>query len=355
MDLSLCLRLAEATGDAFDREMLAQLFSSMGTHGLLAPRLDGSVRAKRGGSFTVGSGDELAAAARNWPDRVPVWITTPAEDYEATFQLNGSRCEIDLFCYDRFIAPRADRLLAGVAAVLRALPAGAEGWRVEYGTLSMRNFSYPRLRPGRVPRVGGRGNLIDVFDLRTAASPDDQHAITAIRDNPLPETARRTVAGSRILVEWAADCTLADIATLRQRLTERERWLIREVGSTMESGWNATGDVKHGFLGGQPHPPLTLYSPALEIGYKAIHGGSPAAEIAATLRQVGQWIANRRVDDETEVSNVVIIADSRASALALRPRMVEAGVKHVVYVDDAGDFWDPFPHGEWIEENQADQ
>jgi len=143
---------------------------------------------------------------------------------------------------------------------------------------------------------------------------------------------------------------LADVEALRQRLAARERWLIREAGATPERDWNAAGDIKHGLIGGEPHSPLTLYSRALGIGYKAIHGTAPPAEIEATLRQVGRWIADRRVDDETELSDVVIIADSRTSAFALRARMDEAGVKHVVYADDGGHLWDPFPDGEWIED-----
>jgi hypothetical protein len=350
MDLSLSLYLIETARAGFDRERLAAVIRTLGSHGLLAAQLALSVDWGKS-SEVVGSADELAALALQWPDHAHVLMTTPAKDYEATFVLEGARGAIELFFFAAFIARRADRLLAEVAAALRASLTDAEDWRVERASgLSVRNFDYPRLRPARVPLVVGRPRLTDVVDLRVAASPEDQRALAAIRDAALPEGARREVIGSRVLVEWAADCTLASVDALRQRLAAREQWLIREAGAVPERDWNAAGDVKHGFLGGEPHPPLTLYNRLLGIGYKAIHGATPPAEIDATLREVGRWIAEGRVDEETEVSDVVIIADSRSSALALRPRMDEAGVHHVVYPDDQRQLWDPFPDGLWIED-----
>jgi hypothetical protein len=349
MDLSLSLYLTETARDVFDRQRLAELLRTLGSHGLLAPQLDVSVDQAR--SVMVGSADELARSAARWSDRVGILATTPDKDYEATVRLDGARCSIDLFFFAAFIAQRADRLLADVVAAVRESMTDAEGWRVErYSALSARNVSYPRLRPARVPLVVARGCITDIVDVRMTTTPEERRAIIAIRDAPLPDGVRREVVGSKVLVEWAADCTLADVEMLAQRLAARDRWLIREAGSEQERDWNAAGDVRYGFVGGQPHPPLTLYQPALGVGYKAIHGGMPAAEIDATLRQVGRWIAAGRVDDDTEVSDVVIIADSRASALALRPRMDEAGVKHVVYADDQRQMWDPFPDGEWIDD-----
>lgn len=352
MDLALSIYLTEPGRSTFDPQRLAKLIRTLGSHGLLPPGLAVSIDRRRAG--TVDSGHALAELALQWPARAHVAMTTPDKDYEATITLEGARCAVDLFFLSLFVTQRADHLLSDVGAALRAWMADDSESVIErHSGLSVRNLIYQRLRPARTPLVVGRARLVDLVDLDAARAQADRDAVVAFRDAALPDGARRHLFGSKMLVEWATDCKLGDDAAIRCRLAERDRWLIHRVGATLERDWNSAGDIKYGLVSAQPHLPLTLLSPVLGVGYKAIHAAESATEIEATLRQVSRWIADQRLDDGTELSDVVIIADSRASALALRAALDAAGIKRVVYTGEDGQLWDPYPDGEWFEDESG--
>jgi hypothetical protein len=349
VSLSLALYLKASLAKTFDRSELERIVAALAEHHLVPAELKGSVR--KGGKFKTGSPADLGSHLAKLEDGKALEISTANEDFKGTVDVYEDRCAIDLYLLDDFVRRRQDALLADAGAALQSVAGeGERHWQAKGSSgLSIRNFSYPRPRPPLTPRVVDRGMLIDLVDERGAASDEEKKAHRALREAALPRGAKRTVSGPLTVIEWAPGVSLADEEAMRTRLAEREAWLAEHVGGARDPNWNEAGDVRSGFIGGTPHPALTLYSAPLGVGYKAIHGAAPAAEIESTLKEVAGWIAVGRVDDKTEVSDVVIIADSRESAVALHPRMVKAGVRHVVYPGDDDTMWDPFPDGEWIE------
>lgn len=349
MGLSLALYLTAAPEKNFDRPGLETLVALLAEKGLIPAEVRGSVA--KGGRFTVRSVDELREQARAVKDGRLVRLASASEEFKGTIDVYEGNCSIDLYFDDELARRRADSLLSDAGEALRSFAAdGDAAWRVRRSSgLSIRNFAYPRPRPARTLHVVDAAMLIDVVDERAHTSADEKKAVKTLREAKLPKGVRRTVSGPRIVLEWAADVTLADEEGLRERLAERERWLAQHLEGTLDPNWNEAGDIRSGFIGGQPHPPLTLYSPPLGVGYKAIHGAMPAAEIDEALQQAAGWISSGKVDEQTPVSDVIIIADSRKAAVALHPRMVKAGVRHVIYPDEDGTMWDPFPEGSWIE------
>ena len=344
---SLSLRMTDLGAPRFRRTILARLIQSLHARQLLPPRFKVTVRPGRGSE--VVSSAQLADLAAQWPEPVHVKLRATGDDDSGTVLCDGARIDLNLYHTAPTIEREADTLLARLFDALGAAAAMADDLRFErYCCVSVRNLGYPRPRPLQVPLVVTPEALVDLIDRRTTFPPEERTALETIRSAALPEGATRHEHGPVTLINWAADCTFADVDRLRQRLAARDRWLMRVGASTIHPDWNAQGDARHGFIGGEPHPALTLFTPALGLGYKAIHSGQPPAEIEATLQSAARWIAEKRVDERTEVSNVIIIADSRDAALALKPRLDAAGVRSVVYPADDGSFWDPFPMGEWI-------
>jgi hypothetical protein len=69
------------------------------------------------------------------------------------------------------------------------------------------------------------------------------------------------------------------------------------------------------------------------VGYKAVHTASGDDAVRETVRQVAAWIKQGETSDGTEVSNIIVIADSRlhsrkASATSSTPaRTVGCGIR----------------------------
>ena len=69
-------------------------------------------------------------------------------------------------------------------------------------------------------------------------------------------------------------------------------------------------------------------------------------EKAARLAKTGKTAAG------AILSQLILIADSREAATALRAEAEKAGLKHVVYATD-DHLLDPFPEGSWVDPAEA--
>jgi hypothetical protein len=99
------------------------------------------------------------------------------------------------------------------------------------------------------------------------------------------------------------------------------------------------------------HPPLTFYDRGDRHGYKAIFATVDDARPDARrgdLEEAASWIAAGRLPDGTPVSGVSVIVPTREVALALRRKAGALGFTRLLYADDTGMLWNPFPPGKWI-------
>ena len=349
LSLSLALELIRLDGQPFDAATASQVLTLLDSKGIFPSRLKVSQRPGRLKKTIPPS--ELPALAAASPNPSELSLAAPnIDDFSGSVVLSAARCSINLFLPAEHLKKTAighEKLLT----ILRAIAALATSFRLDRDTgADVRGVNYPRKRPPRVPLMSAAAGLIDFFDERTAKTDDEKNVIPHLHQTPLPKGAGRYAEGPVLILDWLNGTSLEDTQALRQKLSLRHQWLIQFAGTKTEPNWNAQGDLKHGFIGGVPHQALTLFTPALGIGYKAVHSEEPNDEIEETLQSVAQWIKAKRVDNQTEVSDVFIIADSREAALTLHPKLKAAGIKHIIYPDDAGHFWDPFPEGDWLED-----
>jgi hypothetical protein len=350
MGIALSLNLMSTSPGRFDRAELGRILKILAEHAAIPAVLSGSVA--RGGRFKAASPDALADLALDWPDGRLVQLGKPGAVFSGMIDVYEARCAIDLFLSSTYVEAASPDLMADLVRGFEAVASdGSAPWRVrEHSGLTVRNFPYPRLRPPRQYPGLGEDALIDLADAREPGSPERAATIEALARKDLPLGAVRSTFGPMVLVDWAAGASLADVEAIRARLSARDAWLAQNAPSEIQQGWNEAGDVQHGLLGGQPSPPLTLYDPLSGVGYKAVHGAAPSGEVTATLRAAGAWRAAGKVENGPEISDLVIITDSRETALALRSRTLEAGLRRVVYAGEATTLWDPFPDGEWIDD-----
>lgn len=351
MDLSLSLDLTKSPSSAIEAGDVAKLLKAMAKPLMPFP-LRGKVEG--GQTFTLDALGDIAKVAGSWKPGPVVSLVAKEKDFEASIVFFEDYCTLEFFFFEAFVARHAARLVADCGQALRSTLTALDpkDWSASWNSgLLVRDFDYPWPRPVRSIVGARRHRLIDVADPRAGASDEENEAARTLGSATLPKAVDRATIGPIILLEWEPRLDLGDTEAVKRVLMDRERWLLKHLPSSLDPDWNKAGDLKSGFMGGKPHPLLTLYAPALGEGYKAIHGSASAAEVDRTLEQVAGWIKAGRVDAHTKVSDVSIIADSRETAIALKPRMIAAGVAHVIYPDADKQMWDPFPEGEWVDDH----
>jgi hypothetical protein len=187
-----------------------------------------------------------------------------------------------------------------------------------------------------------------MFDARYEEKRGNGKAAATLREERLPSWAQRQQIGDVTIIQWVDDAHLGDADELKRRLSERDMLLSSMLDASLAPGWNEAGETDATPVAAQPRPPLTLYSPPLAVGYKAVHSASGDEAVRAALQQAGQWLKQGKLDESTPLTNVIVVTDSRKSAEAIRPLALAEGLRDVVYTDDEGHMWNPFPPGEWL-------
>lgn len=221
-----------------------------------------------------------------------------------------------------------------------------------YSGLSVRNLDFPRQRPPRDYLVAGQTNLVDIVDVHVVGQGDAAHAARIFSEATLPADVKRSMVDGIAIIDWSGGVKLTDETGVAHRLSLRDGWLARHKAGRPAEGWTERGDAVVDPLGAQPRGGLTLYSPTLGIGYVAIHSALPPDRRKSLLEAAGRMRANGRTETGESLAHVIVIADTREAAIALRAEATEYGLEKVVYSTDEH-VLDPFPEGRWAELPQA--
>jgi hypothetical protein len=261
---------------------------------------------------------------------------------EMTIDLFANRLACDLFFFEAFLAGQdaafMDRPRSAFALIAEL---AREDWTVAYGGLGVRNARTALSDVPLIPVLLLQPALSDLLDSRAMKDAPQRAAGKLIAEATLPAPAVRRAFGDVLILDWSAGLAPADSGAVRERLARRARWVVETIGGVPDPNRNANGDFRHVAIDARPRPPLlTLYSASGGIGYKAVHSAMGAETIDSTLAQAAEWQAARRVDPDTPVTEIVVIADSRPGALALREAMRRHGIARAVYPVEADKLWE---------------
>jgi hypothetical protein len=96
------------------------------------------------------------------------------------------------------------------------------------------------------------------------------------------------------------------------------------------------------------HPNATFYGEATGQAYKTVVAFKGQLD-AMALDEIKTWLQKAALPDGKPLKELSLILPNRQAALDVRDAALAAGVSKVLYVDDSGGWWDPFPEGDWIE------
>jgi hypothetical protein len=346
MDIMFGLEFERVRSSAEWHEILVPLLESLDSQDLIPGHL--SLEDDGGKRVRLKSVRELIDSASRWARGMHV-VSNRKRTYDLSVSLRPERMGFYLALSEENDARRRQSLLnlstRGLRLLLREQ---LQNFAVEYGSeLSARNFSYPRPRPPRNFPLCGKSSLVDVLDRRCESRRGHGDLLETIRRAELPEQAQRDEFQDLCVLQWVSETDIVDDERVRSCLSRREQWLADTLEAPIAKDWNADGDFASDPVAAAPHPPLTLFSPPLGVGYKAVHTAMGEEAIESELRRVGEWIQAGQLEDGTSFSDVILIVESRAAAIALQTQAAAAGVPHIFYTGEDGRLWDPFPEGEW--------
>ncbi|MDV3456337.1 hypothetical protein RZN05_05025 [Sphingomonas sp. HF-S4] len=341
VDIVLSVTL-ESAGDSSATEALSSLVAGLDAKSLrLSPA---TVKAGRKRS-TVTDAEELAAAITALPDSD--FSIAFESDPNAFFDgvAGAARASLNLGFAGESPLPR-DGTVSGIAAALADTARSGTVGVGAYSGLSIRNLDFARARPPRDYLVAGQTGLIDVVNLKAGGADDAAAQVFGTVD--LPPGVERTVAEDIAVVDWSADAALDDAEKLAERLALRDRWLVEHAVGRAAEGWHDSGDAIVDPVDARPEDGLTLYSPSMGVGYVAIHSAASADERKQALAAAAKLREQGKTATGAQLGELVLVADTREAAVALRSEAAASGLNRVVYASDEH-MLDPFPEGSWVE------
>jgi len=211
------------------------------------------------------------------------------------------------------------------------------------------NVEYPRARPPRRDTQLRANAVLDAISPAYHEEHDTRRrdAIQAMMSEPLPGGAERFTRDGLVIIRWVDD--LINLAEVARQMSRREQWLNRIVQPPVEGGYNARGDQEILPFGLEPHPPLTLYEPAFQRGFKALYADAAGNVADAELAEYVGYLQTGKLPDGAPINELFLIAPDRDRALALYNQATALGVSAVYYPAEDGTWLNPRPPGVWLD------
>ncbi len=226
------------------------------------------------------------------------------------------------------------------------------GWRTGWDdTLVATALAFPRPAGGlayrrpRPPRIAGRTleAVVDVLDRDVPpGGPPWAHDTRAMLDAAVPDGITRIERGPVVVVRWLDNP--ADPAAFAEACSRHEQWAVAVVKTSIIGGWNDAGDLGVGFERAPKPQPLSRYDAASGLGYV----DAPPTLDEETWSELTKLAGCRRLSTGAKVQAVALVLADRAQALQEADRARAVRFSRVLYRDQQGMLWDPFPGGDWV-------
>lgn len=313
--------------------------------------------AGRGATVPCSTPTELAIASTAWDSGVyDVTGAAPTEEGSSLrLSVDTDELRVQLFVGGPDLETRRATLMSAVCDFVARIRSELEGrvW-VLAGNAVASGIALPRVRPLRVGRSLQQGALLDVLDRDVYADlalrlPEDgwSEELDCVSTAPLPAGAVRDERGPLLFFRWID--ALVDDATVVAAVVEQSRWVARYVKTSLAPGWNEAGDRIEGGLQLSPQGPLAFYNAHHHFGYQPVVALPDGSVDEDALAQAALW-RRQGLPDGTRIDRMALIVPKRAAALVLQPRAAALGIDQVLYTDNSGRWWNPFPSGSWVEE-----
>ena len=211
----------------------------------------------------------------------------------------------------------------------------------------------PRLRIPRSFEVLKSSSMVECFCqeyFEREARSDARDEINTLLSLDLPDWVDRRETGDLVILRWVD--RFDDEEHIRDRLARRLLWLVEHLDPPVSPGVTEQGDRAANPTGRTESDSLTFYAPLVRHGYKATICREDGSVDEQLFEEMESWIEAGETGEGEELHALHLVLPSRDAALRIRERADELGIDKVLYMDNDGNLWDPFPEGDWLDEEE---
>ncbi len=298
--------------------------------------------------------DQLQQMAASWELKTYLLVSETCKDPSLKILLRvlPTSMSIKLIIADLTAKKHAAQLEASLQFV--TLLKGDNGHETRIGPvvdIGPIGISVPEPRPPRNFRVLQKSSMVDCF-CRTyfdkEASEGRKREVERLLNLEMPDWVERREQGDLVILRWVD--RFDDEEHIRERLTRRLVWLIEHLDPPISSNYNEAGDQRANPSAKAESEVLTFYDPIPRHGYKATVCQEDGSVDEELFEQIKKWLEAKETPAGEELRALHLILPSREAALRVRDRAEEAGIEHVLYMGEDGNLWDPFPPGQWLDD-----
>jgi hypothetical protein len=212
------------------------------------------------------------------------------------------------------------------------------------------DLSIPRLRPQRTHILLRRPLFFLSQEFQRSHRLGNPEELDKMLRAPMSPGASRELRGDLVIFRWVDD--LSEPRRVREALVAQQKWLVDVVNPPLHSSYNELGDQHQMVTGQAPSEYLTFKDAFTSQGFKAmaIHPDASVDEDTLDmLDRLAEWNKSGKLPDGSLVHGMSLILPNRESALRIHPLAEARGIPNVLYLDDQGRLWNPFPSGAWID------
>lgn len=216
-------------------------------------------------------------------------------------------------------------------------------------TICLPDREFPQTRPPRLWRKFNPTGVIDVINPNKVDSDDIKPLIMAIEEGNLPVGINKTkIDNNLILIDWLevekAEGNIDDTISIRCR------WIYDHSDFLQRSNYNSIGDKLVTILDKIKTPYFTFYSRFAKVAYQ-VYVPDPNTNIIdrESLNKLINWLEKGQSPDGFEITKIDLIFPTREDAIHYKPEVERFGFSTVLYPDNKGNLWDPFPKGLWLD------
>jgi hypothetical protein len=297
--------------------------------------------------------EEVLAASSSWTNRSYVLHSQREGGFETafgspyiSFNLKGGELWLQLMVNGSALDNCKATLIENIANFLAQVHVSLKGTaRISKAFVEQQGLRYPHLRPLRNDYDWKFGHLIDAVDPVCGEQfPGLRNEVEKIVSASAPQAVKRIQQDSLVIFCWVDN--LLDDAVVSQGCKIQERFLIETIAPPILGSLNALGDLQIS-VNTVAHDPLTAYDASKQIGYCALIADNDGGVNGKEWGEISEWAKTGQLPDGTMLSEVRIIVPYRSAAIALYDRAKANGIAKVLYVDEKGAWWDPFPLDIW--------
>jgi hypothetical protein len=215
-------------------------------------------------------------------------------------------------------------------------------------SISLPEIDYARRRPPKRWRAFDPWGIVDFIRLSQVDFPDAEKITNNLCYGTLPEGVVREIMNQdMVIIDWT-NLAMAD-KSIDKTLSNRSEWFYTNSEFERDTSFNEWGDLRVDVFDNKKTSDLTFYDRMTESGYKAI-GFDPANGFYEIdkLQKLNKLLRKKKTSEGLPILNVYVIVAKREFAISLKAEIDNYNLSGILYADDDGQLWNPFPDGLWL-------